>query len=296
MVAWPFFFSSNAFPLLFFVIVENTDGVRGIFMAEEPKQGKQRQMTWVTPLLSLLTWHLENNNSHTKQMEPRWEGWKGKWLNWYCWTHTWCAGRRLMRFTPYLSKVSSWWLGLERHSLAHVDPFCDPALITQHVAAPVEAAIAALTSCMPEDVVSAATAQRVACVHPWTTLVADATVSARRVHRCIALTEVRGFLKVNQLPGEASPPWPAMLRPSCPCCYTWVEYTAVLVLGVDEDGRLELLSQQGAHQPEFRRHIPAGLELAASRGAMTFALPFHVVCHYLLKKRHLHQYWAIVSI
>lgn len=113
MVALPFLLSSNAFRLLFLIIVKNTDGVRGIFMAEEPKQGKQRQMTWVTPLLCLLTWHLENNNSHTKQMEPRWEGWKEKWLNWYCWTHTRCERCKLMPL-PHLSNVSSWWLGQDR--------------------------------------------------------------------------------------------------------------------------------------------------------------------------------------
>lgn len=149
-------------------------------------------------------------------------------------------------------------------SFTHVDPLCDPALITQHVAAPVEATVAALAACLPQNVVSAAAAQRVACVHPWTTLVADAALSARRVHGRIALTEVRGLLKVNQLPGEAAPSRPAILRPSCPCCHAWVKHTTVLVLGVDEDSRLELFSQQGAHQPELRRHIPAGLELAAS--------------------------------
>lgn len=45
MVALPFHFCNNAFLLLCLVIVKNTDGVRGIFMAEEPEQGKQRQMT-----------------------------------------------------------------------------------------------------------------------------------------------------------------------------------------------------------------------------------------------------------
>lgn len=45
MVALPFLLRSNAFRLLCLVIVKNTDGVQGIFMAEEPKQGKQRQMT-----------------------------------------------------------------------------------------------------------------------------------------------------------------------------------------------------------------------------------------------------------
>lgn len=168
---------------------------------------------------------------------------------------------------------------------AHIDPFCDTALITQHVAAPVETAVAALGACLPQDVVSTATAQWVTCIHFWTTLVADAALSARRVHGRITLTEVRRFLKVNQFPGEAAPPKPAMLRSSSSCCYTWVKHTTVLVLGVDEDGSLELLSQQGAHQPELRRHIPAGLELAASWGAMTFALPFHVVCHYLFQQK-----------
>lgn len=45
MVALPFLFSSNAFLLLCLVIVKNTDGVRCIFMAEEPKQWKQSKMT-----------------------------------------------------------------------------------------------------------------------------------------------------------------------------------------------------------------------------------------------------------
>lgn len=43
--------------------------------------------------------------------------------------------------------------------LAHVDPLGEAALLAQHVAAPVEAAVAALAARLLQDVVSAAAAQ-----------------------------------------------------------------------------------------------------------------------------------------
>lgn len=63
-------------------------------------------------------------------------------------------------------------------SLAHVNPLRNPALLTEHVAAPVEAAVAPFTARLFEDVVSAAAAQRPAAVHVGAALVAYATLSA----------------------------------------------------------------------------------------------------------------------
>lgn len=47
---------------------------------------------------------------------------------------------------------------------------------------------------------------------------------------------------------------------------------------------MELLSQHGTQQAELGGYVPAGLELAAARSAVTFALLFHVVGHDLCKQ------------
>lgn len=63
-------------------------------------------------------------------------------------------------------------------SLAHINPLRNPALLAEHVAAPVKAAVTPFAACLFEDVVSAAAAQRPAAVHVGAALVADATLSA----------------------------------------------------------------------------------------------------------------------
>lgn len=70
------------------------------------------------------------------------------------------------------------WTKSRPSSLAHVNPLRNPALLTEHVAAPVEAAVAPFTARLFEDVVSAAAAQRPAAVHVGAALVAYATLSA----------------------------------------------------------------------------------------------------------------------
>lgn len=165
--------------------------------------------------------------------------------------------------------------------LAHVDPLGEAALLAQHVAAPVEAAVAALAARLLQDVVSATATQRAAAVRAVTGLVAQPSLRAGRVHRRVPLTKVRRLLEVDQFPGKAPPPTAAQSSAGHLCAvqppHPGVEDPVVLVLGVDEDGRQELVLQQGADHPELWRDVPAGLELAAPRRAVTLALPLHVV-------------------
>lgn len=122
--------------------------------------------------------------------------------------------------------------------LAHVDPLRETTFFAQHVATPVEPAVAALTACLFQDVVSAAAAQRAAAVCTVAGFVADASLCTRRVHGHVTLTEVRRLLKVHQLSGHAST---ATSVESC-CAAAGaiscsrVEHPIVLVLGVDKDG------------------------------------------------------------
>lgn len=84
-------------------------------------------------------------------------------------------------------------------SLTHIDPLCDLALITQHVAAPVEAAMTALNSCLPQHVVPTATAQAATTIQQAAGLVAGPAPRARGAHAGVSLTEVGRLLKVDQL-------------------------------------------------------------------------------------------------
>lgn len=81
--------------------------------------------------------------------------------------------------------------------LAHINPLRNPALLTEHVAAPVEAAVTPFAACLFEDVVSAATAQRPTTVHAGAALVADATLRPRRIHCWLTITEVGRLLEVH---------------------------------------------------------------------------------------------------
>lgn len=156
-----------------------------------------------------------------------------------------------------------------RVSLADVDPLRDAALLTQHVAAPVETAVASLTARLLQDVMSAAAAQAAAVVHVLAGLVADPSLCAWRVQGRVSLTEIGGLLEVHQLAGH-----PLLAQAG-------VEDARVLVLRVDEHGRLELVPQHRSHQPEIGRDVPAGFELAAARGAVALALPLHVFFDHL---------------
>ena len=135
-----------------------------------------------------------------------------------------------------MGKGSRDWLSCSL--LAHVDPLCETALLTQHVAAPVEPAVAALAACLFQDIVSAAAAKRAAAVCAVAGFVTDASLCARRVYRCIPLTEIRRLLKVHQLSGHGS----AATSVESPCApagtvsSSRVENPIVLVLGVDKDG------------------------------------------------------------
>lgn len=122
--------------------------------------------------------------------------------------------------------------------LADVDPLCETTLLAQHVATPVEPAIAALAACLSQDVVSTAAAQRAAAVCAVAGFVADATLRARRVNGRIALTEIRRLLKVHQLSGHASPTTSveSTRAPAGAVSCSRVENPIVLVLGVDKDG------------------------------------------------------------
>lgn len=84
--------------------------------------------------------------------------------------------------------------------LTNVDPLSDSTLLTEHVAAPVEAAVAPLTTCLLQDVVSPSAAQRPAAVHAVAGLVADPSLGAQGVQGRLPLTEVWRLLKVDQLP------------------------------------------------------------------------------------------------
>lgn len=149
--------------------------------------------------------------------------------------------------------------------LAHVDPLRETTLFAQHVATPVEPAIAALAACLLQDVVSTAAAQRTAAVCAVAGFVADASLCARRVYGRIALTEIRRLLKVHQLSGHASTTT-SVESPRTPAgavSCSRVENPVVLVLGVDKDGGQELFLEQRTHNPELWRHMPAGLKLTA---------------------------------
>lgn len=135
------------------------------------------------------------------------------------------------------------WDGEARNLLAHIDPLCQATLLTHHVAAPVKSTIAAFAASLFQDVVSAAAAQRAAAVRAVAGLVADASLRPRRVDGGVALAEVGGLLEVHQLSGHASTT-AAVQGPRAPAgavSGSGVENAIVLVLGVDKDGRQELV-------------------------------------------------------
>lgn len=60
-----------------------------------------------------------------------------------------------------------------------------------------------------------------------------------------------------------------------------VELSGVSVVSLDQRGYLEALFEDGAHHPELRGDLPAGLQLAAARRPVALAFPSHVVQHHL---------------
>lgn len=66
-------------------------------------------------------------------------------------------------------------------SFADADPLCYPALLTDHIAAPVELAVAAFTPRLLQNIVAPPTAQALTVVHAVAGLVADAALCAGRV-------------------------------------------------------------------------------------------------------------------
>lgn len=272
----------NNFLLLYYL--RSAYGIWGICLVLAPEDSNEREKTNdMSHLLQSLTWHFENNNSNTTQMDPRWWRLKEgeKWINRHTVREQNTRSHSVWRRTGSCSNKG---FGHKWCSFAHINPLRDPALVTEHVAAPMEAAVASFTAGLFEDVVSTAAAQRPAAVHAGAALVTDSTLRAQRIHRRLTIAEVGRLLEVDQLARDASPPAPDLLRADG-LCNTRVEYTVVLVLRVYEDGSLEFFSQKRSHEPEFGRHVPAGLELAAAGCAMTLALSSHVVCNYLLRSK-----------
>lgn len=60
-----------------------------------------------------------------------------------------------------------------------------------------------------------------------------------------------------------------------------VQLSSVPVVSLDKGGDVKALFEDGAHLPELRGDLPAGLQLAASRRSVALAFPPHVVKHHL---------------
>lgn len=97
-------------------------------------------------------------------------------------------------------------------SLADADPLGDAALLTDHEAAPVEAAVTALAARLAQDVVAAATAHAATAVGARATLVAQAAHGARRIQAGLALAEVGRLLGVDEVGGAGAAPRPRNAR------------------------------------------------------------------------------------
>lgn len=197
-------------------------------------------------------------------------------------------------------------------SLADAHPFCYPALLAHHVAAPVELAVAALAARLLQDVVASAAAQTLAVVHAGARLVADPALRAGRVRAQVPLAEIRRFFEVDQLIDAGPPSVVRVVVVMVVVVVVLVVMVVVVVVGVvvvgvvvvagvvvgviqlprvavvglDECGDLEALFKDGAHQAKLGRHLPARLQLAAARRPVALAFPSHVVEHHL-ERRHI---------
>lgn len=149
--------------------------------------------------------------------------------------------------------------------LADADPLSDAALLTDHEAAPVEAAVAALAACLAQDVVAPTTAHAATAVGARAALVAQAAHGARRVQARLALAEVGRLLEIHQVCRAGPAAWPRNARGrrgSPPGAQ--LQLAAVAVVRPDEGGAVEAVAQQRPYSAELRCHLPAGLELAAA--------------------------------
>lgn len=63
-------------------------------------------------------------------------------------------------------------------SFTDTDPLCYSALFTHYIAAPVELAVAAFTSCLLQDVMASTTAQALTVVHARAGLVTNPALRA----------------------------------------------------------------------------------------------------------------------
>jgi len=82
---------------------------------------------------------------------------------------------------------------------AHCDPFLSRAVLAHDVAAPVEAAVAAVSPSLLDDVVTATAAQRAAAVYRRASAITLSSNRAREVDTGISLAEVRGTLVVEKV-------------------------------------------------------------------------------------------------
>ena len=91
-------------------------------------------------------------------------------------------------------------------SFTDTDPLCYPALFTNHIAAPVELAVAAFAPRLLQDVVASPTAQTLTVVHAGAGLVADPALRAGRVRPQVPFTEIWRLFKVDQFVDAWPPP------------------------------------------------------------------------------------------
>ena len=188
-------------------------------------------------------------------------------------------------------------------SFTDTDPLCYPALFAHHVAAPVKLAVAAFAPSLLQDVVASPTAKTLTVVHARAGLVADPALRARRVRPQVALAEIRRLFKVDQFVDAWPPPMRVVVVVVVVVLMMVmvvvvvvvvmvvvvvvvvvvgvVELSGVSVVGLDKRGDVEALFEDGAHHPELRGDLPAGLQLAAPRRPVALAFPSHVVEHHL---------------
>lgn len=98
-----------------------------------------------------------------------------------------------------------WCLLVWFSSFTNTDPFCYPALFTDHIAAPVKLAVAAFAARLLQNVVTSPTAQALTVVHPRAGLVADPALRARRVRAKFPLTKIRRLFEIHQF-SDVKPP------------------------------------------------------------------------------------------
>lgn len=180
-------------------------------------------------------------------------------------------------------------------SFADTDPLRYSALFTHHIAAPVKLAVAAFTPRLLQDVVASSTAQTLAVVHSGAGLVADATLRSRRVWPQVPLAEIRWLLKVHQFVDVRPPPMRVVVVVLMMVVMVVVmivvvvmavvvrvvQLSSVPVVSLYKRGDVEALFENGTHQPELWRDLPASLQLAAAWCPVALAFPSHVVEHHL---------------